>query len=118
MAELENEEAQQRSGAARIGETLRVAQEQVEKIRGELVAVEAEIGSIDAAQAELRGESEKAHEVLGAHEVKLAEDRQRAQFMADEVKREFAADVATLDWKALLWHAGDEPAGLQTLDLE
>jgi chromosome segregation protein len=118
VTELEGASAAERARATQLSDTLVVAQEQVEKIRGELVAVEAEIGSIDAAQAELRGESEKAHEVLGAHEVKLAEDRQRAQFMADEVKREFAADVATLDWKALLWHAGDEPAGLQTLDLE
>jgi chromosome segregation protein len=116
--ELERAAAAEQAGAARLAETLVVAQEQVEKIRGELVAVEAEIGAMDAAQAGLREESEKAHEVLSAREVKLAEDRQRMQFTADEVMREFSADVAALDWRRLLWHSGDEPEGLQTLDLD
>jgi chromosome segregation protein len=116
--ELEREAAAGQAGAARLAETLVVAQEQVEKIRGELVAVEAEIGAIDAAQAGLREESDKAHEVLSAHEVRFAEDRQRAQFMADEVRREFSEEVASLDWRRLLWHSSDEPEGLQTLDLD
>ena len=118
VSELERAGSAESAGAARLAETLVVAQEQVEKIRGELVAVEGEIGSMDAAQAGLREESDQAHEVLSAHEVKFAEDRQRAQFMADEVRREFSEDVAVVDWRRLLWHSSDEPEGLQTLDLD
>jgi chromosome segregation protein len=118
VGELETAAAAEQARAAQLADTLLVAQQQVEKIRLELVEVEAEIGALEAAQAELRAEADRAHEGLSAHEVKLAEDRQRAQFMAEEVAREFSADVATLDWKHLLWHAADEPEGLQTLDLD
>jgi chromosome segregation protein len=115
---LEKEAASQRDRAAQISETLRVAQDQVEAIRGELAAIEAEIDALDAAQARVREEAEAAHAELGSHEVKLAESRQRAQFLAEEVAREFSAEIAGLDWRHLLWHAEDEPEGLKELDLD
>jgi chromosome segregation protein len=31
--------------------------------------------------------------------------------LAEEVAREFQADVAAVDWREMLWHADDEPAG-------
>jgi chromosome segregation protein len=117
-AGLEKEAAAQRERAAQIAETLGVAQEQVEAIRGELVAIESEIGALESAQARVREEAEAAHEELSAHEVKLAENRQRAQFLAEEVAREFSTEIAGLDWKHLLWHAEDEPEGLKELDLD
>ena len=118
MAELEKEESDERSNAARIGDTFLVAQEQVEKIRVELVAVERDIESLEAAQAALRQESDAAHEELSAHEVRHAETRQRSVFLCEEVVREFQVDVATVNWKEMLWHAEDEPAGLKPLDLD
>jgi chromosome segregation protein len=118
VAELEGEESVQRANAARIGETLSVAQEQVEKIRVELVAVEREIGSLESAQSALREESDAAHENLSSHEVRLAETRQRGVFLAEEVAREFQADVAGVNWKDMLWHADGEPEGMKQLDLE
>ena len=84
----------------------------------ELVAVEQEIGALEASQSALRQESDAAHEELSAHEVRHAESRQRATFLAEEVSREFQAEVAAIDWKATLWHADDEPAGLKPLDLD
>ena len=45
ISELEAEESAQRSSAVRLGDTLAVAQEQVEKIRVELAGVEREYGS-------------------------------------------------------------------------
>jgi chromosome segregation protein len=116
--ELEKEEAAQRSGAARIGETLVVAQEQVDRVRVELMAVEAAIGSLETSQNALRQESDAAHEELSAHEVKLAENRQRAAFLGEDVAREFQVEVGAVEWKAMLWHADDEPAGAMPLDLE
>jgi chromosome segregation protein len=118
IAELEGEESLQRSNAARIGETLSVAQEQVEKIRVELVEVEREIGALESAQSALREESDAAHESLSSHEVRLAETRQRGVFLAEEVAREFQADVAAVNWKDMLWHADGEPEGMKQLDLE
>jgi chromosome segregation protein len=95
-----------------------VAQQQVESVRAELVALEGEIGGLEGAQQSLHAESEAAHEKLSAGEVKLAETRQRAQFLADEVLREYQIDVATIDWKQQLWHADDEPEGIKPLDLD
>ena len=116
--ELEREAATQRARATELGETLLVAQEQVEKIRGDLLAAEREIDALEGAQAALRDKADSAHEDLSAHEVKLAESRQRATFVAEDVAREFQADVATVDWKMILWHAGDEPEGMKALDLD
>jgi len=90
----------------------------VEKIRAELVGLEQEIGALETAQASLHTRSEAAHDELSAQEVKYAETRQRAQFLAEEVTREFSAEIAALDWKHLLWHAEDEPEGVKPLDLD
>jgi chromosome segregation protein len=116
--ELERESATQRERAAQIAGTLGVAQEQVEKIRIELVELEREINSLETSQASLHTQSEAAHDQLSSHEVKLAETRQRALFLAEEVTREFQADITALDWKHLLWHAEDEPEGVKPLDLD
>jgi chromosome segregation protein len=118
IADLEKEEGDQQSNAKRIGETLSIAQEQVEKIRSGLVDVEREIASLEASQAALRQESDAAHEELSAHEVQLAEGRQRAVFLAEEVAREFQADIKAIGWKETLWRADDEPTGLRPLDLD
>ncbi len=117
-AELERETAELRARAGQIAETFGVAQEQVEKVRVELVEVERTIGGLESAQAAVREESETAHDDLSAHEIKLAENRQRAQFLVEEVTREFQADVAGLDWRQQLWRADDEPEGLKPLDLD
>jgi chromosome segregation protein len=117
-AELERESAEQKSRATALAETLVVAQEQVEKVRIELVDVEREINGLESAQHAVRDESESAHEELSRHEVKLAENRQRAQFLVEEVTREFQTDVAAIDWKHQLWHADDEPEGIKPLDLD
>ncbi len=83
-----------------------------------LVEVERAITALETEQAGLRAESDSAHGDLSAQEIRLAQQRQRAIFLADEVTREFQADVATLDWPRLLWRADDEPEGLQALDLD
>ena len=118
VAELAGESDRQRARAAQLGETLGVTQEQVEKIRIELLDVEREINGLDAAQYSLRSEAEAAQTALAKHDIKLAGDRQRAQFIAEEVAREFQANIAQLDWRHFYWHADGEPEGLKTLDLD
>ncbi|PTX91229.1 chromosome segregation protein SMC [Opitutus sp. ER46] len=115
---LEQETEGQRSRAAQLAETLVVSQEQVEKIRAELVEVEREINGLESAQVAVRDEADAAHDVLSTHEVKLAENRQRAQFIAEEVTREFQLDIATIDWKQQIWRSEDEPEGMKPLDLD
>jgi len=115
---LENESAEQRSRAAQLAETFVVAQEQVEKVRIELTEVERDINGLETAQHAVRDEAESAHDELSVHEVKLAENRQRAQFLVEEVTREFQTDVGAIDWKHQLWHADDEPEGIKPLDLD
>ena len=117
-SELERSAEEQRARAAQLGETFVVAQEQVEKVRLELAELERGISGLEAAQHAVRDESESAHDQLSAHEVKLAENRQRAQFLAEEVLREFQTDIATIDWRSQLWRSDDEPEGIKPLDLD
>jgi len=118
IAELEHETDAKRARGVQIAETLVVAQQQVEQIRKELVDVEREINAVEATQHGLRSASEASQTEFNRCEVKLAESRARAQFLTDEVKNEFQTDVASLDWKQLLWRAEDEPEGMKQLDLD
>jgi chromosome segregation protein len=118
MAELEHEAAAQCARGEELARTLVVTQESVEKIRIELVEVEREISASEAAQASVRAEADVAQGELSRCEVKLAENRSRAEFLTEEARREFQAELATVDWKHQLWHADDEPEGLKPLDLE
>lgn len=116
--ELEGESARQRERAEQLSETFLVSQQQVEGARKELIDLEREISALEGAQSSLHAQSEEAHDELSSHEIKLAETRQRAQFLAEEVTREYQAEVTSLDWKNLLWHADDEPEGVKPLDLD
>jgi chromosome segregation protein len=118
IAGLEREAAAQQARGIQLEATFSVAREQVERIREELVGVERDIGLLEEDQNALRAEADSAHGELSGQEVKLAEHRQRTRFLAEEVAREYQADVAALDWRQLLWRADDEPLGLQTLDLD
>ena len=117
-AALERESVEQRARAAQLAETLVVAQEQVEKLRIEMVDAERDIHGLESAQHAVRNESESAHEELSTHEIKLAENRQRVQFLGEEVLREFQTAVATVEWKLQLWRSDDEPEGIKPLDLD
>jgi chromosome segregation protein len=118
VGQLEAESAEQTRRAGEIVRTLAVAQENVEKIRAELSTVEQEITGFELGLTSIRAEAESSQAELSRHEVKLAETRARVQFLAEEVAREFQAEVATLAWPHLLWHADDEPEGLKALDLD
>ena len=115
---LAGETTGQRHRAGEIVKTLAVAQANVESVRGELSTIENEISAVEHGLTSIRGEAETAQAELGKHEVKVAETRARVQFLTEEVAREFTADIATQDWKQLLWHADDEPEGLKALDLD
>jgi chromosome segregation protein len=117
-AEFSQEAAAGTARAGEIARTLVVAQESVERIRGELVEIERQIGGIEEGQQALRTETEAAQEELSRVEIRLAESRSRAQFLTEEVRREFQAELATTDWKQLLWHSEDDPPDLKLLDLD
>ena len=118
VAQLENEAATQRRRAEEVLTTLGVAQENVESIRRELLTVEQEIAAVEVGLTSIRHEAEASQTELSRHEVRLAETRARVQFLVEDVTREFQAEIGTLDWKQLLWHADDEPEGLKALDLD
>jgi chromosome segregation protein len=118
VGELEQESAAQRERGAQLAETLVVAQAQVEKARIELLELEREITAVEGTQSALRAESDRTHDELSTHEIKLAETRQRLLFLTEEAQHEFAIDLAAVDWKRQLWHADDEPEGLKPLDLD
>ncbi|MDF9826770.1 chromosome segregation protein [Ereboglobus sp. PH5-10] len=118
IQDLEGETAAKRARAETLDETITVAQQQVEQIRVQLVEVEQQITGVEGTQDGLRVEAEKAHDEFSKCEVKLAESRARADFLKEEVEREFQTDITTLDWKNLLWHADDEPEGIENLDLD
>jgi chromosome segregation protein len=115
---LGRESAREQERAAQLAGTLVVAQQSVEKVRAELAAVESAIAAVESAQQSLRADADAAQAELGRHEVRLAENSARLKFLAEDAQREFAAEVSTLDWKTLLWHADDDPPDLKPLDLE
>ena len=80
--------------------------------------MEGVIATLETSQNALRQESDAAHDELSAHEVRHAENKQRAVFLGEDVSREFQTDVTTVSWKEMLWHADDEPAGAMPLDLD
>jgi len=114
----ERETSAQQNRAKELSGTLEVAQGKVEEARTGLAAVEEEIRDFETGMSSIRDEAESAQAELGRHEVKLAETRARAQFLAEEMQREFQTDIGAVDWKHLLWHADDEPPGLKDLDLD
>ncbi len=110
-------EGQQRR-AEEIAVTLATAQGSVEQARVELSQVEEEINRVESGLTSLRRETEAAMSELSKHEVKVAEIGARVRFLSEEVTHEFQVDVASLDWKRLIWHADDEPEGMKDLDLD
>jgi chromosome segregation protein len=118
IEELGRATESEQARAAHLAETLTVAQQQVEKVRVELVDIERVIEGLESAQHAVREQSEAAHDELSAHEVKLAENRQRSQFLAEDVTREFQLEVGTIDWRQELWRADEEPEGMKVLDLD
>ncbi|HTZ21798.1 MAG TPA: chromosome segregation protein SMC [Opitutaceae bacterium] len=118
IAELQLAANEQRARAAQLAETLVVAQQQVEQVRVELVELERAIDGVESTQTHLHQETEAAQSELSRHEVKLAETRSRAQFIAEDMLREFQVPVGSYDWRALLWRADDDPPDLKPLDLD
>lgn len=118
VSQLEGESTSERERAAQLEETLTVAQQQVEEARKELVELERTITEVENIQNSLRGQSESSSGELRKHEIKLAESRQRVEFLVEEVQREFQIEIGSIDWKMMLWRSGDEPEGLQPLDLD
>jgi chromosome segregation protein len=118
IASLEAEGDNQKSRAAQIAETLVVAQQQVESIRGELADVEREIGGVENSQEGIRTDAEKAQADFSRCEVALAQNKSRAQFIEEDVQREFQIRVGQYDWRAILWRSEDDPPDLKELDLD
>jgi len=118
IEELQRTANEQRARAAQLAETLVVAQQQVEQVRVELVDLERSIDGVESTQTHLHQEAETAQSELSRHEVKLAETRSRAQFIAEDMLREFQVSVGSYDWRALLWRADDDPPDLKPLDLD
>jgi chromosome segregation protein len=118
VAVLEEQGTGQKRRAEEIITTLSVAQEGVEKVRVELSTIEQEINAVEEGLSSIRAEADASQAELSKHEVKVAETRARVQFLTEEVTREFQADIATQDWRKLMWHAEDEPEGMKDLDLD
>ncbi|MET0263213.1 MAG: chromosome segregation protein SMC, partial [Rariglobus sp.] len=118
IASLESESDNQKSRAGQIAETLVVAQQQVEQIRNELSDVEREIGGVENSQEGIRTDAEKAQADFSRCEVALAQNKSRAQFLEEDVQREFQIRVGQYDWRALLWRSEDDPPDLKALDLD
>ena len=118
VEELARETARENERGAQLAGTLIVAQQTVERVRSELAEIESAIAAVETAQQSLRADADAAQAELGRNEVKLAEHTARAQFLAEDAMREFAADVKALDWRQLLWRADDDPPDMKPLDLD
>lgn len=118
VAELAARETAEARKGEELARTLAVAQESVEQVRAQLVALEREVGTIESELDAVRGQADTAASELNRCEVQLTENRARARFMAEEAQREFQVDLDAVDWRRELWRADDEPEGLRPLDLD
>ncbi len=118
VQQLEQESSGQKARAEEIAVALAEAQENVESLRVELSTIEQEINGVEAGMTSIRSVAESAMAELTKNEVRVAETSARVQFLTEEISHEFQAEVATLDWRQLLWRADDEPEGLKALDLD
>ncbi|HQP80989.1 MAG TPA: hypothetical protein PLK20_05765, partial [Paludibacteraceae bacterium] len=69
-------------------------------------------------QSSLRNASDSAQGELGRCEVRLTEAKSRAQFIEEDIQREFQVRVGQYDWRAILWRSEDEPPDMKQLDLD
>ncbi|MGF1452903.1 MAG: hypothetical protein ACFB21_12615, partial [Opitutales bacterium] len=94
LAELENEltDATEELSAAR--EAVNAADRQIE-------AAERELG-------QLRNASSARQQQLNSCEVRLAEEKSQARFVADKVRSEYDRDISQVRWLQQLWLADEE----------
>ncbi len=116
--QLEQESEAQRVRSAQIGETLTVAQQQVEQVRGELLAAEQAISGVENSQTGIRSDAESSIGELNRCEIALAQNKSRAQFLEEDVQREYQIRVGTYDWRGLLYRSDEDPPDLKDLDLD
>lgn len=117
-ATLDQEADAQRARAAQIAETLVVAAQQVEATRTELFEVEKSINGVESSQDGIRTDAEKSASDLSRCEVELAQTRSRAEFIVEDVQREFQLPVGSYDWRGLLYRADEDPPDIKDLDLD
>ncbi|WP_052361434.1 AAA family ATPase, partial [Geminisphaera colitermitum] len=118
ITQLETETDAQRARVAQLAETLLVSQQQVEQIRNELTDIERAINAVENSQEGIRTDAEKSIGELNRCEIELSQNKSRAQFIEEDVQREYQIRVGTYDWRAMIYRHDDDPPDLKTLDLD
>ncbi|RRK01777.1 hypothetical protein Ga0100230_000420 [Opitutaceae bacterium TAV3] len=118
ITQLETETDAQRARVAQLAETLLISQQQVEQIRNELTDIERAINAVENSQEGIRTDAEKSIGELNRCEIELSQNKSRAQFIEEDVQREYQIRVGTYDWRAMIYRHDDDPPDLKTLDLD
>lgn len=100
--------------AAQLVESQEAAMEALEVRKTELLEVEKNSSRMEERLQEERRDIRQWEESLRKEELQLNTLQNQLQFLAEETQREYSLDVATLQWKDLLWKAGEAvPARIQ-----
>jgi len=107
-AELDESKEANREKSVEVERTLEVTMQSLEKSKSTLNELEQQITDAEAHLTECRHAQRERESSLNASEVKLAEERSQANFLAEKVRTEYETEIDTIDWKEQLWKA-DEP---------
>lgn len=115
---LDRERAERTAEAASIEAKLKQLTEAIEKDRVALQAVER---SIDIIEEGFRGKRERYQNMTGelnTQSVELARQQSRLQFIEEELQREYEKAPGEIDWKQMLWQAGESLPERIRVDIE
>lgn len=118
ISHLGQEKETQAVEVARASEALAIQQARVEEARVLFAQLEQAISEIEKELSTFRRQTEGFQGQLSKIEIRLAEARSKIEFLQEEARREYQVELREIDWKVMLWHAGDEPAGGHPLDLD
>jgi chromosome segregation protein len=117
-AALETERTRELGRIGEIEKTLAVTMATLEKQRAALKAVEAEIETVEKGLSGQRETYDRLTREMGVVDVKLAREQSQAQFLDEEMRREYEVDLRTVNWREQLWLAGDALPERIRVDIE
>lgn len=104
--------------AAQLVESLEAAMEALEERKQELLGVEKETNQMEERLQEERRDIRQWEESLRKEELQLNTLQNQLQFLAEETQREYSLEVTALQWKDLLWKAGEAVPSRIQIDMD